>query len=183
MKIDKTPLQGLFLVESSSIADPRGVFMRCFCQSELSEAMGTKQIVQSNFSRTESVGAVRGLHYQTAPYSEVKLVRCLRGRVWDVAVDLRKGSPTFLHWHAAELSSENGRMFVIPEGFAHGFQVLEPASELLYLHTQYYQPTHEAGIRFDEPRLAIAWPNPPSDLSNRDNSHAWLDLDFQGIAV
>ena len=111
----------------------------------------------------------------------MKLIRCLRGRVWDVAVDLRAGSPTFLHWHAEELAGGDARMVVIPEGFAHGFQTLEAESELLYLHTAAYHQPAEGGLRYDDPRLAIAWPLPPHDLSRRDVSHPLLDDDFTGI--
>jgi dTDP-4-dehydrorhamnose 3,5-epimerase len=114
--------------------DERGFFTRLFCHNELGELIGARQIVQINQSSTRTVGAVRGLHYQHGPSAEMKLVRCIKGKVWDVAVDLRAGSPTFLYWHAEELSAENAHMMVIPEGFAHGFQVLEEDSELLYLH-------------------------------------------------
>jgi dTDP-4-dehydrorhamnose 3,5-epimerase len=112
----------------------------------------------------------------------MKLVRCLRGRVWDVAVDLRAGSPTFLQWHAQELAQDDAQMLVIPEGFAHGFQALEPGSELLYLHTAFYHQPSEGGLRHDDPRLAIAWPLPPQDLSRRDLAHPLLSAHFTGVA-
>jgi dTDP-4-dehydrorhamnose 3,5-epimerase len=111
----------------------------------------------------------------------MKFVRCLRGRVWDVAVDLRAGSPTFLQWHAVELDPGTARMLVIPEGCAHGFQALEADSELLYLHTAAYAPEAEGGIRYDDPRLDIAWPKPASDLSERDRRHPLLTHDFAGL--
>ena len=111
------------------------------------------------------------------------MVRCIRGRVWDVAVDLRKGSQTFLQWHAQELSASNALMLVIPEGCAHGFQVLEPDSELLYLHTASYTPSAEGGLRFDEPVLNSSWPLPVADLSDRDTGHPFLNKKFQGISV
>ena len=120
--------------------------------------MGSRQIVQVNQSCTRTVGAVRGMHYQHEPHAEMKLVRCLKGKVWDVAVDLRAGSSTFLQWHAVELSAEKARMIVIPEGFGHGFQVLEEDSELLYLHTAHYAPFAEGGVRPMDPRLSIAGP-------------------------
>ena len=110
-------------------------------------------------------------------------MRCLAGRVWDVAVDLRAGSPTFLRWHAEELSAGNTRMLVIPEGCAHGFQALEEDSTLLYLHTEFYAPEFEGGVRHDDPRLGIPWPLPPTDISERDRGHPQLTRDFAGIAA
>jgi len=126
---------------------------------------------------------VRGLHFQHPPYAEMKLIRCLRGRVWDVAVDLRADSPTFLEWHAEELSAKNGRMIVIPEGFAHGFQAIEPESELLYLHTEFYTPASEGGFRHDDSRLGIKWPLAVTELSARDSGHALIGNDFLGLNV
>src|SRR3546814_6280440 len=143
--------------------------------------MGGRHIVQINHSRTTMVGAVRGMHFQSAPHAEMKLVRCLKGRVWDVAVDLRAGSPTFLRWHAQELSEDNARMLVISEGCAHGFQALEPDSELLYLHTAPYTPEVEGGLVYDDPRLAIKWPLSIADLSARDQQHPYLSIDFPGL--
>lgn len=183
MNLRPTPLAGLMVVETTPYIDARGAFTRLYCESELAEIIGSRRIVQINHSRTLQVGAVRGLHFQYPPYAEMKLVRCLRGRVWDVAVDLRANSPTFLHWHSEELTLENGRMMVIPEGFAHGFQVLEAASELLYLHTAFYTPTAEGGVRYNDPRLAIPWPLPVSDLSARDANHPLLTPDFPGIRL
>lgn len=132
---------------------------------------------------TTSPGAIRGMHFQNPPYAEMKLVRCLRGRVWDVAIDLRAGSETFLRWHAEELSAENRLMMAIPEGFAHGFQVLEPESELLYLHTAVYHRSSEGGVPFDDPRLAIRWPLPVTDVSVRDAQHPPITQHFTGIAI
>jgi dTDP-4-dehydrorhamnose 3,5-epimerase len=123
-----------------------------------------------NLSRTEEVGTIRGLHLQAPPHSEAKLVRCLRGRVWDVAVDLRPGSATRGRWHAVELSPDRGNALLIPEGCAHGFQVLEAGSELLYLHSGAWVPEAETGVRFDDPQLAIPWPLPPLGLSGRDQA-------------
>lgn len=123
------------------------------------------------------------MHYQHPPHAEMKMVRCLRGRVWDVAVDLRAGSPTFLDWYARELNPESAEMMVIPEGFAHGFQTLEPESELLYLHTEFYNPESEAGLRHDDPQLKIDWPLTPQDLSPRDLSHPFLENNFTGVTL
>jgi dTDP-4-dehydrorhamnose 3,5-epimerase len=183
MKIMNTPLPGLTVVETTPFADHRGAFARLFCERELAPLLGTRHIVQINHSRTAAVGAVRGMHFQHPPHAEMKLVRCLKGRVWDVAVDLRAGSSTFLSWHAEELSPGNARMILIPEGFAHGFQVLESESELLYLHTAFYEPTTEGGISYTDPRLGIPWPLPVQDISLRDASHPLLTADFSGIAA
>ena len=176
-----TGIPGLFVAEASLLGDHRGSFARWFCQRELDSVIGERKIVQINHSRTRRTGTVRGLHFQLPPHAEMKLVRCIRGRVWDVAVDLRAGSDTFLQWHGEELSPENGRMMLIPEGFAHGFQVLEPESEMLYLHTAFYSPGHEGGVRWDDPAIGIRWPLPVSDLSDRDRSHPLIDRGFSGV--
>ncbi|MGZ5037652.1 MAG: dTDP-4-dehydrorhamnose 3,5-epimerase family protein [Usitatibacter sp.] len=182
MKAAATALAGLAVVETSRIGDSRGDFARLFCEDDLRSFIGERRIVQVNQSRTARPGAVRGMHFQRPPHAEMKLVRCLRGRVWDVAVDLRAGSATFLRWHAEELSGDNARMLVIPEGFAHGFQVLEAGSELLYLHTAPYAPGSEGGVRYDDPRLAIRWPLPVVDVSDRDRAFASIGPEFSGIA-
>lgn len=181
MNLLRTPIAGLMVAETRPFADHRGAFARLYCRKELAPAIGARQIVQINHSMTRTVGAMRGMHFQHPPHAEMKLVRCLKGRVWDVAVDLRAGSPTFLQWHAEELSADNARMFVIPEGFAHGFQVLEPDSQLLYLHTAFYEPASEGGLSCTDPRLAIAWPLPVQDLSLRDAGHPALTDNFSGI--
>jgi len=121
------------------------------------------------------------MHFQRAPHAEMKLVRCLNGRVWDVAVDLRRNSRTFLKWHGEELSPGNARMVVIPESCAHGFQALEPECELLYLHTAAYTPAAEGGVRYDDPALAINWPLVPTEASPRDMNHPVIGPDFQGL--
>ncbi|MEO8019593.1 MAG: dTDP-4-dehydrorhamnose 3,5-epimerase family protein [Pseudomonadota bacterium] len=183
MKIISTSIAGVVTVETTMRTDHRGEFARLFCERELAQCIGTGHIVQVNRSLTRAVGAVRGMHYQLPPYAETKLIRCVRGRVWDVAVDLRKESPTFLKWTAQELSSANGLMFVVPERCAHGFQVLEPDSELLYLHTAFYAPAAEGGISPIDPAVGIAWPQPIVDLSERDRSHPQLSPDFGGIVA
>ena len=183
MKIHETSIAGLVLAESTRQTDERGFFTRLYCQDELRELVDERQIVQINQSSTRSVGAVRGMHYQLPPHAEMKLVRCVKGKVWDVAVDLRAGSPTFLDWHAEELSADNTRMMVIPEGFAHGFQVLEQDSELLYLHTDFYKPAVEKGVRPTDPQLAIKWPMAPQDLSDRDLKHPLLTSEFTGLVL
>jgi dTDP-4-dehydrorhamnose 3,5-epimerase len=183
MKILDTPIADLKLVQSVPHRDTRGAFTRLFCAQELHLVLGHRHVAQINHSRTSQVGAVRGLHFQHPPHAEMKMIRCLRGRVWDVAVDLRAGSATFLRWYAQELAQDDAQMLVIPEGFAHGFQALEPDSELLYLHTAFYYPLSEGGLRHNDPRLAIAWPLPARDLSPRDLAHPLMGADFTGVAL
>lgn len=183
MKLHATLIAGAWEMESASFEDHRGAFSRLFCAKEMAEAIGGRHIVQINQSQTRQVGALRGLHYQRQPQAEMKIVRCLKGRVFDVALDLRQRSPTFMQWHALELSPGSRRAFIIPEGCAHGFQVLEPDSELLYLHTAFYTPALEGGVRYDDPRAAVKWPLPPCDISARDMNHPYLTEEFEGIAV
>ncbi len=183
MKISDTPIDGLLIAEITPFQDERGCFSRLYCERELADAVGNRRVVQINNSCTMTPGAVRGMHYQSAPAAEMKMVRCLKGRVWDVAVDLRHGSPWFLQWHAQELSPENGLMMLIPEGFAHGFQVLEANSELLYLHTEPYTQSAEGGVRYDDPALAIDWPLQVADLSKRDRRHPLVTNKFHGLKL
>lgn len=176
-----TPIAGVMRIETSSHSDARGAFARFFCEESLAALLGGRHITQINHSRSVERGTIRGMHFQHAPHAEIKFVRCLRGRVWDVAVDLRAGSPTFLQWHAEELSPENTNMLVIPEGCAHGFQTLEPDTELLYLHTAAYTPGAEGGVRYDDPAIGIRWPLPATNISPRDAGHAWITTDFTGL--
>jgi dTDP-4-dehydrorhamnose 3,5-epimerase len=145
-----------------------------FCSDELKPIIGQRSVVQINHTLTAKSGAVRGMHFQHPPHAEMKLISCLRGEVFDVAVDLRKDSPTFLQWHAELLNETNHKIFVIPEGFAHGFQTLTEGCELLYLHTAPYASDAEAGLNALDPRLAIAWPMPITERSVRDQQHAIL---------
>jgi len=183
MKITQTALSGVVVAETTPFADHRGAFACLYDERELASVIGVRRIVQINHSRTSAVGTVRGMHFQYPPHAETKLVRCLKGRVWDVAVDLRAGSPSFLRWHAEELAPDTARMLVVPEGCAHGFQVLEPESELLYLHTARYVPEAEGGVCCTDPRLAIGWPLPVAGLSRRDRGFAPIALNFSGIAA
>ena len=179
----ETAIAGVMVAQTSRMSDYRGAFSRLFCEQELQPVLADRHIVQINHSCTARVGALRGMHFQYAPNAEMKMVRCLKGRVWDVAVDLRKNSPTFLDWHAVELSAENAEMMMIPEGCAHGFQVLEANSELLYLHTAAYVPTSEGGVRYDDPRLAIEWPLAITEISERDKAHPLLNADYCGVEL
>ncbi|WP_426441696.1 dTDP-4-dehydrorhamnose 3,5-epimerase [Bradyrhizobium genosp. P] len=181
MKLVQTEIAGVWIAETDVLSDHRGSFQRLFCANEERSFFGARRIVQINHSVTRTVGAIRGLHFQKPPMAEMKIVRCLRGQVFDVAVDLRGNSPTFLKWTAIELAPHNRRSFVIPEGCAHGFQVLEENSELLYLHTASYSLADEGAVRFDDPTIGIAWPLPVRDLSARDSSHPLLDANYKGI--
>jgi dTDP-4-dehydrorhamnose 3,5-epimerase len=183
MNLIESNIHGVFTAESKAFQDDRGTFSRLFCSRELQVIIGSRMIVQINHSMTRSVGAVRGVHFQNPPYAEMKIVRCLKGRIFDVAVDLRQGSTTFLKWTAVELTPENQLALVIPEGCAHGFQVLEENSELLYLHTAFYTPAAEGVIRFDDPKIGIDWPLDPSDLSARDLNQPYLKEEFKGLVL
>ena len=183
VKLLPTAIEGLFVAETNPLTDHRGSFSRLFCKQELALAIGNRQIVQVNQSQTKTPGVIRGMHFQYPPHAEMKLIRCLKGRVWDVTVDLRAGSQTFLQWHAEELSSQNARMMIVPEGFAHGFQVLDPDSEMLYLHTAFYTPEKASGVPFDDPMLAIPWPLPIPALSSHNKQHPPMSSDFSGIKI
>ena len=174
-------LDGLKRVERQPIEDSRGSFVRIFCDNELKSIGWDKFIVQINLSHTKSKGMIRGLHFQRPPYAEKKLVSCTLGEVWDVAVDLRANSKTFLQWHAEILSGKNGYSLLIPEGFAHGFQALSDEVEMLYLHSEDYQPTSESGLNPNDPMLNIPWPLEVLDLSLRDKEHPFLNSEFTGM--
>lgn len=181
LSIATTPLSGLLCVTRQALGDARGFLARIFCAEELAAAGWHKAVAQINHTRTTRQGTVRGMHFQQPPHAEMKLVSCVRGEVWDVAVDLRAGSPTFLAWHAERLSADNLRALLIPEGFAHGFQVLTPEAELMYCHSESYTPHAESGLHPLDPRLGIAWPLPVLGLSERDAARAMLDRRFEGV--
>ncbi|MCI5192034.1 MAG: dTDP-4-dehydrorhamnose 3,5-epimerase [Candidatus Electrothrix sp. AU1_5] len=181
--VSNLPLVGLKCVMRQRLGDQRGFLSRLFCTEELAAAGWKKPVAQINHTFTARCGTVRGLHYQLPPQAEMKLVSCICGEVWDVAVDLRADSSTFLQWYAEKLSAENGRGLLIPEGFAHGFQTLTDNCELLYLHTAVYTPQAEAGLRFDDLRLNISWPLAVTELSARDQAHPLLTETFRGIDI
>ena len=176
-----TLLSGLAVIQRKPIEDDRGFFCRFYCAVEFGEAGLRKPIAQINPTFTRKKGAVRGLHFQYPPHAETKIVSCLKGKIFDVAVDLRKGSPTFLCWHGEILSASNRKSLLIPEGFAHGFQTLTKDCELIYLHTASYVPDAEGGLNVLDPRFTIAWPLEIAELSERDRTHPMLAADFEGI--
>jgi len=174
LKFRPTPLQGAFVVELERIEDDRGFFARSFCQEEF-RTHGLRPVVaQCNVSLNRRKGTLRGMHFQAKPHEEAKLVRCTRGAVWDVIVDLREDSLTRLRWHAVELSAENRLGFYIPEGFAHGFQTLEDDSEVLYQMSEYYPADLARGLRWDDPKIGIPWPLPGPVISERDRGYPLL---------
>lgn len=181
MEFVATPIPGAFEVRLKSHVDQRGRFARHYCEREFSEAGLETRWVQMNHSVTFRRGSLRGLHYQHAPAAEDKLVSCTAGRVFDVAVDLRQGSPTFLKWTAVEL--DETRMLYVPKGCAHGFQALDDEVHLVYMTSAEYTPAAEAGVRFDDPAVAIDWPLPPGTMSDRDLAFAPVGEGFRGISV
>ena len=171
MIIHRLPLADAAVIDAEPFLDHRGTFARFFCSREMEALVGDRQIVNVNFSHTSRRGAIRGMHFQRPPNQEMKLVRCIRGAVYDVIVDLRRESSTFLAWHGEILSAENMKMLCVPEGFAHGFQTLEEDSELLYLTTAFYAPESEVGVRYDDPSVGIRWPLGVTEVSDKDAAH------------
>ena len=184
LNISSLKLEGTFIVESNSFSDSRGIFSRYFCKEELKKILNGKDIVNVNFSKNYRKGAIRGLHYQQMPYAEIKMPRCIKGKILDVFVDVRQGSKTFLQWDSVELSAENQKMVIIPQGFAHGFQSLEDDSEIIYLSTEHFYGDHEFAINIKDPIIGINLPLPITDISERDINHSFLDLStFKGVKI
>jgi len=181
MTFSDTPLAGAYVIGLEPFSDERGWFARYYCKNEFQQIGHTKDWVQLNQSVSYVTGTLRGMHFQHPPFREAKLVRCVAGAIYDVIVDIREGSPTFLQWFGAELSGRNNKMLYIPEGFAHGFQTLEDNTTLLYHHTEFYKPGAEGGLRYDDPALSIQWPLPVSVISGRDAGHPFIDKNFKGI--
>lgn len=183
MKIHATPLKDLVLVETTPVQDERGRFVRLFCENELAEVRQRLHFSQINLSTTFQRGSVRGMHFQYPPFAEAKLIRCVQGKVFDVAVDLRAGSSTFLKWFGVQLSADSQTQILIPEGFAHGFQALSDDAQLLYMHTASWSKDHERGLRHDDPRLGIDWPLPIAQMSARDRMAPLIEDGFTGIQL
>lgn len=179
----ETELSGLKVVKRKPIGDSRGYLCRLFCAETYALHGFSDGIPQINHTLTVKQGVVRGMHYQLPPHAEIKLVSCIQGQIFDVAVDLRKGSPTFLKWHAEILSAENHTSLLIPEGFAHGFQTLTDDCDLLYLHSMPYHQAAEAALNAMDPTLSITWPLAIAEMSERDRSHLMLNQDFKGITL
>jgi dTDP-4-dehydrorhamnose 3,5-epimerase len=171
MRFQKTPLKDSFLIEPEIIRDERGFFMRTFCEKEFERENLNVKFVQCSLSFNAKKGTVRAFHFQIEPYAEAKLIRCLRGALWDVIIDLRATSSTFQRHFAVRLDAENGHSLYIPKGFAHGFQTLEDSTEVFYQISAPFEPTAARGIRFDDPFFNIAWPLPVSVISKKDQSH------------
>jgi dTDP-4-dehydrorhamnose 3,5-epimerase len=171
LKFTKTPLADLYVVEIEPLNDDRGFFARSFCEHEFHAHSLELKVVQCNISFNEKAGTLRGLHFQAAPHEEAKLVRCTRGAIYDVAVDIRPASSTYLKWYAVELTSETRRMMFIPDGFAHGFQTLADKSEILYFMSEFYHPESARGLRWDDPMLGISWPIANLTISDKDRAY------------
>ncbi|HEY1039545.1 MAG TPA: dTDP-4-dehydrorhamnose 3,5-epimerase [Bacteroidia bacterium] len=183
MKFLETTLKGAFVIQPTLLSDERGGFSRVFCKKEFMEIGHSKEFVQFNHSYNSKKGTVRGMHYQEAPHSEIKLIRCVKGAVYDVIIDIRKGSPTFMQWYATELSAANRNLMYVPEGFAHGFQTLEEDSELIYHHTSFYEPAAERGLRYNDELLAVNWPLEVSAISQKDENYPLLTPNFKGSGI
>jgi dTDP-4-dehydrorhamnose 3,5-epimerase len=178
-----TPLEGLQVLRRKPVSDSRGFLERMFCAQEFTQILGGKTIAQINRTLTGNCGSVRGMHFQNTPHTETKFVTCLRGEVFDVAVDVRKNSPTFLHWHGELLTQNNQATLLIPEGFAHGFQTLSDNCEMLYFHTAAYHADSEGALNAQDPRLTIKWPMAITEQSERDKSHALITTYFKGVTL
>jgi dTDP-4-dehydrorhamnose 3,5-epimerase len=176
LKFLETPIPGLYVVELEVLSDERGFFARSFCVREF-RALGLelKVVAQCNISFNEKAGTLRGLHFQAPPHEEAKLVRCTRGAIYDVAVDIRPGSRTYRKWHAVELTADNRRMMFIPHGLAHGFQTLVDGTEVFYLMSEFYHPESGRGLRWDDPAIEITWPLGSPIISDRDRAYPLLD--------
>lgn len=181
LSVVETPLAGLLEIQALSNSDQRGSFRRLFCVDDLALIRPRLEFSQINLSETSHRGTVRGMHFQRSPAAEAKLISCVRGTVFDVAIDLRANSPTFLQWHGVELSDRNMCSVFVPEGFAHGFQALSDNACLVYMHTHSWTPECEGGVRYDDPAFGIRWPMLPQHLSEKDEGHQMIGQDFTGL--
>lgn len=180
MQIEKTSLPGVLILTPARFGDARGFFSECWNKERMEQAGLHFDFVQDNHSLSEASGTVRGLHFQSPPHAQAKLVRCGQGRLWDVAVDARRGSPTFGHWTGVELSAENGRQLLIPQGFLHGFVTLQANTEVIYKCDDYYAPECDGAVRFDDPDIAVNWPEQAAGaiLSGKDEAaQSWADFE------
>ncbi|TGM60663.1 dTDP-4-dehydrorhamnose 3,5-epimerase family protein [Leptospira vanthielii] len=181
--IHKTPISELYWIKRSVIGDHRGSLSRLFCGEELARVGFDLAVAQVNITKTQKKGTIRGLHFQFPPYAEHKLIYCLKGEVFDIALDLRQDSPTFLNYHSIILSEKENNAYSIPRGFAHGFQSLTDDVEMLYFHSQPYMKDFESGINPFDPKINVNWPLAVSEISERDKSFFLLDNTFKGVNV
>ncbi|QCR22828.1 dTDP-4-dehydrorhamnose 3,5-epimerase [Pontibacter sp. SGAir0037] len=171
MIFTETKLKGAFIIDVKRLEDERGFFGRSWCQREFEEHGLTANVVQANVSYNKKKGTLRGMHYQLSPYEETKLVRCTRGAIYDVIIDLRPDSPTYKQWIGVELTADSYRMLFVPEQFGHGFITLEDNTDVTYQVTQFYTPGAERGIRYNDPAFNIEWPIEPQIISEKDKAH------------
>ena len=181
--IKDTLIQGLKIIERKPIGDSRGFFERFFCINDLEAVLDKKKVVQINRSMTANKETVRGLHFQYQQLKEKKIVSCTKGKIFDVAVDIRKGSPTFLSWHGEILSEDNHKTLLVPEGFAHGYQIIDDYSEVMYISTASYNHKKESGLNPKDPTLAITWPELITELSLKDKQCPFIKNSFEGISI
>lgn len=178
MKFTPTELAGATVIDLERREDSRGWFARVYCEREFAQAGLPVRVAQTNMSLTRTRGTVRGMHFQAVPHAEDKLVRCVQGAIWDAIVDLRPDSPTYCKWIGVELSEANGRMLLVPKGFAHGFVTLTDDCAVTYQVSEFYTPAAERGVRHDDPAFGIAWPVPVVDMSDKDRT--WPDFVREG---
>jgi dTDP-4-dehydrorhamnose 3,5-epimerase len=178
MKFNPTPLEGAFTIDLEKREDDRGFFARLFCENEFDNVGLDRNIVQINNSLSKDKGTLRGIHYQLSPKAETKIVRCIKGSLFDVIVDLRPGSKTFLKWFGATLSAENRTMMFVPKGFGHAFLTLEENTEAFYMVTEFYSPENERGMRWNDPKIGIEWPITPIIISEKDMNHRDFDINY-----
>jgi dTDP-4-dehydrorhamnose 3,5-epimerase len=181
MKFTTTALNGVYIIDLDLRQDERGAFARTFCRKEFTDNGLEGDFVQFNQSWNLSSGTLRGMHFQKPPFSEVKLIRCIRGAVQDVIVDVRRSSKTFLQYLSVELTEQNNKMIYVPAGFAHGFITLTDNTQLLYHHTEYYKPDSEGGLKYNDPAIGIQWQAGVKVISDRDESHSLINNQFKGI--
>lgn len=183
MRFESLSIKGAYIIHLNPFQDQRGLFERLFCQEHLKEIGFNEQLKQVNFSHSVKKNTIRGLHYQRAPFSEIKIIRCIEGAFFDVIVDVRKNSPTFLQYFSIKLTPDVHQMLFIPKGCAHGFQTLSNDAKMIYFHTENYSPESEAGLHYADPILGIEWPNKPSHISEKDKTRNLIDNNFKGIEI
>jgi dTDP-4-dehydrorhamnose 3,5-epimerase len=181
MIFNASKLKGAYIIDIQPFEDGRGFFTRTFCEKEFAVHNLVQHFVQANHSGTKGKGVIRGMHFQHSPHSEVKLVKCTQGSIFDVIIDVRKGSPTFLQWFGAELSAENKSMMYVPAGFAHGFQTLTDYSEATYMVSAFYNKESESGIRYNDEKVNIEWPLPVTLVSDKDLTTPLINENFEAV--